>query len=130
MAASRSDGTRLIRVFTPDRRGRSSVGRAPQSHCGGQGFKSPRLHQPFRNRPDSSEIPTEASLSRLLLPGKPLTAGAAALNLSPASRDQPSSSTGGRDVEGQFHHHHGGRGVRSEEHTSELQSRFGISYAV
>ena len=27
------------------RRGRSSVGRAPQSHCGGQGFKSPRLHQ-------------------------------------------------------------------------------------
>src|SRR3974390_2874868 len=26
-------------------RGRSSVGRAPQSHCGGQGFKSPRLHQ-------------------------------------------------------------------------------------
>src|SRR5215472_16893211 len=26
--------------------GRSSVGRAPQSHCGGQGFKSPRLHQP------------------------------------------------------------------------------------
>src|ERR1043166_3377550 len=70
MAASRSDGTRLIRVFTPDRRGRSSVGRAPQSHCGGQGFKSPRLHQPFRNRPDNSEIPTEASLSRLLLPGK------------------------------------------------------------
>src|SRR5271169_5177370 len=33
----------------PDRArggGRSSVGRAPQSHCGGQGFKSPRLHQP------------------------------------------------------------------------------------
>ena len=28
-------------------RGRSSVGRAPQSHCGGQGFKSPRLHQPW-----------------------------------------------------------------------------------
>jgi hypothetical protein len=26
-------------------RGRSSVGRAPQSHCGGQGFESPRLHQ-------------------------------------------------------------------------------------
>jgi hypothetical protein len=29
----------------PSDRGRSSVGRAPQSHCGGQGFKSPRLHQ-------------------------------------------------------------------------------------
>src|ERR1700674_3104489 len=28
-----------------DKWGRSSVGRAPQSHCGGQGFKSPRLHQ-------------------------------------------------------------------------------------
>ena len=27
--------------------GRSSVGRAPQWHCGGQGFESPRLHQPF-----------------------------------------------------------------------------------
>jgi hypothetical protein len=26
--------------------GRSSVGRAPQWHCGGQGFESPRLHQP------------------------------------------------------------------------------------
>src|SRR2546429_2378256 len=25
--------------------GRSSVGRAPQWHCGGQGFESPRLHQ-------------------------------------------------------------------------------------
>src|SRR2546429_6166108 len=24
--------------------GRSSVGRAPQWHCGGQGFESPRLH--------------------------------------------------------------------------------------
>ncbi len=29
--------------------GRSSVGRAPQWHCGGQGFESPRLHQPKRN---------------------------------------------------------------------------------
>lgn len=27
-------------------RGRSSVGRALQSHCRGQGFESPRLHQP------------------------------------------------------------------------------------
>src|ERR1041384_6187894 len=27
--------------------GRSSVGRAPQWHCGGQGFESPRLHHPF-----------------------------------------------------------------------------------
>ena len=27
--------------------GLSSVGRAPQWHCGGQGFESPRLHQPF-----------------------------------------------------------------------------------
>ncbi len=26
-------------------RGRSSIGRAPQWHCGGQGFDSPRLHQ-------------------------------------------------------------------------------------
>ena len=26
--------------------GRSSVGRAPQWHCGGQGFESPRLHHP------------------------------------------------------------------------------------
>jgi hypothetical protein len=32
------------------RRGRSSAGRAPQSHCGGQGFKSPRLHQPTAKR--------------------------------------------------------------------------------
>src|SRR5262249_1392316 len=32
--------------ITATARGRSSVGRAPQSHCGGQGFKSPRLHQP------------------------------------------------------------------------------------
>src|SRR2546423_8779061 len=30
------------------RRGLSSVGRAPQWHCGGQGFESPRLHG-FRN---------------------------------------------------------------------------------
>jgi hypothetical protein len=29
----------------PAGRGCSSVGRAPQSHCGGQGFKSPQLHQ-------------------------------------------------------------------------------------
>jgi hypothetical protein len=37
------------------RRGRSSVGRAPQSHCGGQGFKSPRLHQRnFRPAPPSA----------------------------------------------------------------------------
>ncbi len=28
-------------------RGRSSDGRALQSHCRGQGFDSPRLHQPF-----------------------------------------------------------------------------------
>src|SRR5687767_12954591 len=27
-------------------RGRSSAGRAPQWHCGGQGFDPPRLHQP------------------------------------------------------------------------------------
>ena len=33
------------RAWSRRRRGRSSVGRAPQSHCGGQGFKSPRLHQ-------------------------------------------------------------------------------------
>lgn len=33
-----------LRVF---QRGRSSVGRAPQWHCGGQGFNSPRLHQFF-----------------------------------------------------------------------------------
>ena len=32
-------------LFARAGRGRSSVGRAPQSHCGGQGFKSPRLHQ-------------------------------------------------------------------------------------
>src|ERR1051325_9723519 len=30
--------------------GRSSVGRAPQWHCGGQGFESPRLHHPFLKR--------------------------------------------------------------------------------
>lgn len=30
-------------------RGRSSVGRAPRSQCGGQGFNSPRLHQRFIN---------------------------------------------------------------------------------
>jgi hypothetical protein len=34
----------------PASRGRSSVGRAPQSHCGGQGFKSPRLHQGNQKR--------------------------------------------------------------------------------
>ena len=28
--------------------GRSSVGRAPQWHCGGLGFESPRLHHPFK----------------------------------------------------------------------------------
>ena len=33
------------KAFSCQQRGRSSVGRAPQSHCGGQGFKSPRLHQ-------------------------------------------------------------------------------------
>ena len=42
--------------FRVGRRGRSSVGRAPQSHCGGQGFKSPRLHQTtLRNRSPQSE---------------------------------------------------------------------------
>src|ERR1041384_1860835 len=31
--------------------GRSSVGRAPQWHCGGQGFESPRLHHTeFRDK--------------------------------------------------------------------------------
>jgi hypothetical protein len=33
------------RLAAPAGRGCSSVGRAPQSHCGGQGFKSPQLHQ-------------------------------------------------------------------------------------
>ena len=33
--------------------GRSSVGRAPQWHCGGQGFESPRLHQPQGRRNSS-----------------------------------------------------------------------------
>ena len=37
--------------------GRSSVGRAPQWHCGGQGFKSPRLHQLFIRRPSWKSIP-------------------------------------------------------------------------
>src|SRR6478736_9167115 len=34
------------RCIVADWRGRSSVGRAPRSQCGGQGFKSPRLHHP------------------------------------------------------------------------------------
>src|SRR4051812_24121515 len=46
MAASRSHPQTLHRRLRL-RRGRSSVGRAPQSHCGGQGVKSPRLHQSF-----------------------------------------------------------------------------------
>ncbi len=32
-------------------RGRSSVGRAPEWHSGGQGFESPRLHQPKPGHP-------------------------------------------------------------------------------
>ena len=36
-------------------RGRSSVGRAPALHAGGQGFESPRLHQ----RPASPEADHE-----------------------------------------------------------------------
>jgi hypothetical protein len=38
-------GTRRLNA-PPMRRGRSSDGRALQSHCRGQGFDSPRLHQP------------------------------------------------------------------------------------
>src|SRR5438128_8356415 len=38
--------------------GRSSVGRAPQWHCGGQGFESPRLHQSsIRMKPRISAFP-------------------------------------------------------------------------
>src|SRR5262249_21235319 len=36
----------LLSAASCRRPGRSAVGRAPQSHCGGQGFESPRLHQP------------------------------------------------------------------------------------
>jgi hypothetical protein len=51
--ASSTFSGRSVRVR--GRRGRSSVGRAPQSHCGGQGFKSPRLHQRnFRPAPPSA----------------------------------------------------------------------------
>ena len=47
----RSDGIVMASASWPfghTRRGRSSDGRALQSHCRGQGFDSPRLHQPFR----------------------------------------------------------------------------------
>lgn len=46
------------------RRGRSSVGRAPRSQCGGQGFESPRLHQP---RPKSEDIQAFLSNQHLSL---------------------------------------------------------------
>jgi hypothetical protein len=46
------------------RRGRSSVGRAPQSHCGGQGFKSPRLHQ--HQAPARYSLFARASSQRLI----------------------------------------------------------------
>jgi hypothetical protein len=39
------NGPLLRTPVPPAGRGCSSVGRAPQSHCGGQGFKSPQLHQ-------------------------------------------------------------------------------------
>ena len=35
--------------------GRSSVGRAPEWHSGGQGFDSPRLHHDFKGLRDSGE---------------------------------------------------------------------------
>ena len=38
------DKTTVVITFTDSGWGRSSVGRAPQWHCGGQGFESPRLH--------------------------------------------------------------------------------------
>ena len=37
---------RSLPTFANTGWGRSSVGRAPQWHCGGQGFESPRLHHP------------------------------------------------------------------------------------
>ena len=43
-------------------RGRSSVGRAPEWHSGGQGFESPRLHHHHhfpKIRPDSCEQPKQ-----------------------------------------------------------------------
>ena len=39
------------------RRGRSSVGRAPQWHCGGQGFESPRLQTFACSAPESGGLP-------------------------------------------------------------------------
>src|ERR1041385_3805296 len=46
--------------------GRSSVGRAPQWHCGGQGFESPRLHHPFSNEfLSNSLISRDLSLEHL-----------------------------------------------------------------
>lgn len=44
-------------------RGRSSVGRAPQSHCGGRGFDSLRLHQNDQKVPGCRGIGTAADLS-------------------------------------------------------------------
>src|SRR5207302_5284258 len=43
--------------------GRSSVGRAPQWHCGGQGFESPRLHQPQKITPGPAAASTPHSFS-------------------------------------------------------------------
>src|SRR5579884_2543786 len=54
--------------------GRSSVGRAPQWHCGGQGFESPRLHHPYnsshkqeKNSPGGGTRPTKPAILAFLV---------------------------------------------------------------
>src|SRR5207247_1034594 len=63
-----SSGARPAKSLTNRRRlldsghsgwGRSSVGRAPQWHCGGQGFESPRLHQPGIRKKVSAMTPEQ-----------------------------------------------------------------------
>src|SRR5215472_11770522 len=73
-----------VDAFCGPGRGRSSVGRAPQSHCGGQGFKSPRLHQP---RPSAARRPASLHLPVFDCPHVPgaSPAVAATLNLFLAS---------------------------------------------
>ena len=54
------DRTPCLRLDTASERGCSSVGRALQSHCRGQGFESPQLHQIF-----SESLITPGLLERL-----------------------------------------------------------------
>jgi hypothetical protein len=51
---SRSQLQSQISNLKSFKRGRSSVGRAPQWHCGGQGFESPRLQSPCGVEPKSN----------------------------------------------------------------------------